>query len=138
MRKTFILFVSVLLLFSGSASAQTFHSLELLQAYLLKNSPGVILSSDTQYAEFEGVVSDVTWCGANNHYNMTLLIDEEGASKPVWTDTPMITVHFRLHVDPIPFQVGDTVTVFGELNSLYSSYMVPYILAKAINGTEDY
>ena len=38
----------------------------------------------------------------------------------------------------MPFAVGDEVEVVGSLNSLYSSVMIPQILAETINGSDDF
>lgn len=127
----------VIVLASSAASALTLCSVDQVQYFLRRHSPDYFVY-DALDLEIEGTIRDITWCGANNHYNMTLVVNEPNASRPVWEDETILTVHFRLHVDPMPFQVGDTVKVFGEVNSLYSSVMVPYVVARYINGTDDF
>ena len=132
-----LLVLTVAMATASSAAAQTFHSLDQVQHYLYYHSP-VDSIGDDPYVELEGTVSEIIYTGPNNHHSMTLLIDEKKASAPIWADSPQLTVHFRLHVDEVPWKVGDTVTVFGTLNHLYSSFMIPYIVASYINGSDDF
>lgn len=136
MKKFVLLLLAVMMVAAAvPASGETFTTLRMLQDYIYKTSPR---NAGEPYAELEGTIESIEWAGANNHYNMTLLVDDPKALVPIGEETPRLTVHFRLHVDPIPFQVGDTITVFGSLNSFYSSVMVPYILAKFINGNDNF
>ena len=132
-----LLVLTVAMAMASTAAAQTFYSLDQVQHYLYYHSPMESVGEDP-YVEIEGTISEIIYTGPNNHHSMTLLIDEEKASAPIWADSPQLTVHFRLHVDEVPWKVGDTVTVFGTLNTLYSSFMVPYILAKYVNGSDDF
>lgn len=132
-----LLVLTVAIAMASPAAAQTFYSLDQVQHYLYYHSPMESVGEDP-YVEIEGTISEIIYTGPNNHHSMTLLIDEEKASAPIWADSPQLTVHFRLHVDEVPWKVGDTVTVFGTLNTLYSSFMVPYILAKYVNGSDDF
>lgn len=132
-----LLVLTVVMAMASPAAAQTFYSLDQVQHYLYYHSPMESVGEDP-YVEIEGTISEIIYTGPNNHHSMTLLIDEEKASAPIWSDSPQLTVHFRLHADEVPWKVGDTVTVFGTLNTLYSSFMVPYILAKYVNGSDDF
>lgn len=132
-----LLVLTVVMAMASPAAAQTFYSLDQVQHYLYYHSPMESVGDDP-YVEIEGTISEIIYTGPNNHHSMTLLIDEEKASAPIWSDKPQLTVHFRLHADEAPWKVGDTVTVFGTLNPLYSSFMVPWILAKYVNGSEDF
>ena len=132
-----LLVLTVAMAMASPAAAQTFYSLDQVQHYLYYHSPADDVGFEP-YVELEGTISEIIYTGPNNHHSMTLLIDEEKASAPIWADSPQLTVHFRLHVDEVPWKVGDTVTVFGTLNTLYSSFMVPYILAKYVNGSDDF
>lgn len=143
MLKTFrrfsALFVAIVLACAiAPASAVTFVSLSQLQQYIENHSPAEIMASGTHYAELEGTITEIHWCGANNHYRLTLQVEDDRAIPPIGSDYPQLTVHFRLHLDEPPFQVGDVITVFGSLNEMYSSVIVPEILAKTINGSEDF
>lgn len=130
-----VIFCLILVCCTATAYATTFFSLSQLQKYIFNHSPA---SMEEQRVKLEGTISEIVWCGANNHYDMTLLVEDPDASVPVGEDTPRLTVHFRLHVDPIPFAVGDKITVDGTLNGLYSSYMVPCIIADYINGSDNF
>ena len=139
MKKLLSFFLAALLICSAAAaSAQTFTTLSQLQRHLETCSPSQSMNAGTHYLEIEGTIESITWAGANNHYDMILLVDEDKAYKPIGASAPRLCVHFRLHKDQPPFQPGDVVTVFGTLNELYSSVMVPCILAKTINGSEDF
>ena len=136
MKKFLALAVVLLLLVPAAASADQFPSLRRLQDFLLKYSPNQIDSTGPHYAELEGVVLDVRWTGSSNHWEITLQVDQPDAIKPLGSETGLVTVHFRLHQEEPPVAVGDEITIFGEVNSLYSSVMIPYIQARTINGTE--
>ena len=135
-------FLSVLLatalLISSSASAASFSSVSQLQQFIMKYSPDTISSTGPHVVDLEGTISSIYWCNANNHYEMILQMEDDRALVPVGSDLPQVVVHFRLHVDPMPFRVGDVVTVYGSLNSSYSSVMLPSIDAKFINGNDDF
>ena len=137
--KKFLLLLLILALaaLAVPAAAETYHTLEELQNYVYTHTVTASTLS-SPHAELEGTISEITYTGASNHYNMTLLVDEPRAAKPIWADTPSLTVHFRLHVEEIPWKVGDTVTVSGTLNHMYSSYMIPYITADLINGSDEF
>lgn len=140
MKRMIIVFLSVLLSLSitMSAMAAQFSSLGQLQKYLEKHSPAELSASGPHYVETEGVILELHWCGKNNHYQMTLQVDDPSAVAPIGAEHPQLIVHFRLHKEAPPFKIGDMVTVFGSLNELYSSVMVPWVLAKSINGTDDF
>lgn len=126
----------LLLLAAAPAAAATFTSLRQLQDFIYSHAPAQYESGC--YAELSGVVAEIDHCGPNNHHNLTLLVNEENALKPMGSDCPTVTVHFRLHLEEPPFKVGDTITVFGWVNSMYTSYMVPFIQAVEINGSEEF
>ena len=139
MKKIIALFLAAVMVFSVStAGALVFDNLRSVQDLLMKYSPNQIDSYGEHLLTTSGTIQEIHWCNANNHYQMTLAVDEEKALRPIGSDTAQLSVHFRLHVDPMPFEVGDTIDVTGSLNSLYSSVMVPYILAETINGSEDF
>lgn len=140
-RRLFVLFLSLslaLLPFASASAGGTITNLRDLQDLIRFNAPEKIMASGTYHVSLSGTISEIHWCGANNHYQMTLLIDDANALRPIGSDLPQLSVHFRLHVDQIPFAVGDLVSVSGSLNELYSSAMVPMILAELINGSDDF
>ena len=139
MKKLFSALLAIVLACSVSAAgALTFSSLSTLQNFLEKHSPAQIMAAGQHYVNIEGTVESISWTGKNNHYDFILLVDDSKAIPPIGSDSPQLRVHFRLHLDQPPFQVGDTVTVYGTLNELYSSVIVPFILAETINGSEDF
>jgi len=143
--KKAVLALCLLLSLCVSASADwldampaDFTALRPLQRYLEFTAPDAIPPS--VLVELSGTVADLHWCGTGNHWQFTLLVDEPGAISPgtVSQDGPQAAVHFRLHLEEPPFQDGDVVAVRGTLNSLYSSVIIPWILARTINGTDDF
>lgn len=138
-RRFLILFLSLVLIFSASpAAARTFSNLGELQQYIEYHSPADLSASGPHYAELEGIITEMHALGVNNHWQLTLQVDDPQATAPLGADGPQLIVHFRLHLDAPPFQVGDMITVFGTVNGLYSSVILPEILAKTINGSEDF
>ncbi len=138
MKKFFLLFLAITLLFCSSAAATSFSSVGQLQQFLMKYSPDQISSTGPHIVDIDGTISEIRWCGANNHYEMILQMEDDRAMAPIGSDVPLIVVHFRLHVDPMPFQVGEEVSVYGTLNYMYSSVMLPSVDAKFINGNDDF
>lgn len=139
MKKRLALFIIIILTcIASTAGAVVLRSLYEVQDYLMKFSPNSMDKFGEALVSVSGTVEEIRWCNANNHYEMTLAVDDEKAVVPLGCALPQIVVHFRLHVDPMPFSVGDHVDVVGSLNSLYSSVMFPNILAETINGSDDF
>ena len=133
-----LLVFSLAIAMATPAAARTFSSLGELQQFIEKHSPADLAASGPHYAELEGTVVEMHALGVNNHWQLTLQVNDPRATPPLGADGPQLIVHFRLHLDEPPFRIGDTITVFGTVNELYSSVILPEILAKTINGTEDY
>lgn len=138
MKRFIALLLAITLLICSSAAATSFSSVGQLQRFLLKYSPDRIASTGPHVVDLEGTITSLYWCNANNHYEMILQVEDSSAMAPVGSDLPQVVIHFRLHVDPMPFQVGDVVTVRGSLNYMYSSVMLPFIEAEFINGSDDF
>lgn len=138
MKKVLIVFLSLLLVCSAAtpAAARTFSSLSELQQYILNHAPADMTGS--LHADLEGTITEITWCGTGNHWQLLLKVEDPHAIPPIGSDAPLLIVHFRLHKDSPPFQVGDSITVSGSVNSLYSSVIVPLVLADYINGSDDF
>ena len=130
--------LAISILVCSAASAQTFVSLSQLQRHLETHSPSQSVATGPHRLNTKGTIESITWAGDGNHYNMILLVDDAKAYKPIGSDSPRLCVHFRLHKDQPPFQAGDVVTVSGALNELYSSVMIPWILADTVNGSADF
>ena len=140
MKRLFVLLLVFALLITAAApaAARTFTSLGELQQFIEKHSPADIAATGEHYADLEGTITELAWCGTGNHWQMLLQVEDPRAIPPVGSDAPQLIVHFRLHKDSPPFQVGDTITIFGSVNSLYSSVVLPWILADFINGSDDF
>ena len=143
MKKVVLSLLAALLIFAAisvsvPASAASFSDLGSLQDALMKYSPDQLIASGPQVVNLEGTISEIHWCGTGNHYEFTLLVDDPKAMIPLGAESPQLSVHFRLHKDTPPFQVGDEVEVYGSLNVMYSSVMVPQILLEYINGSDDF
>lgn len=140
MKRCFLAVLVLTLLVSASApaSAAYLSSLSQLQQYIENHSPADLAATGPHYVELDGRIVDLYPCGINNHYEMILQVDDPQATPPLGADSPQLVVHFRLHLDEPPFRIGDTITVFGSVNELYSSVIVPVILAETINGSDDF
>lgn len=129
--------VLITVLPAAPASAARFTSLSLLQRFLEISTPDLLARSPVS-VEISGLVTDLHWCGENNHYQFTLQVEDPDARHPIGAEGPQLAVHFRLHLDEPPFRQGDTVTVRGTINGYYSSVMVPWILMESVNGSDDF
>ena len=122
-----------------SASAQSMDALSMadLQRYIFSHSPA---SAAEVPVEVSGTVQAIYYYGVSNHYQLTLEVDDDKAVPPLGSDKPLLAVHFRLHVplEDLPFQPGDTITVAGTLNPMYSSYICPNIDAEYFNGSDNF
>ncbi len=136
MKRILTLILTIFFIFTASttvaAGASPFRK---LQNYIMYNAPNNI---DEFSATINGTIIEITHLGPNNHWEFLLAVEEEDAITPLNYDTGILRVHFRLHKEQPPFSVGDSVTVSGLLNSLYSSVMIPQILLTSINGSDDY
>ena len=137
--KRFFLVLLSLALFALPALSAAEHSdsLASIQRFLETRSPDLI-SRVGMDVEIVGEIINLYSCGVGNHYEMVLSVDDPAALVPLAYDRPVMVVHFRLHVDPVPFKVGETVSVSGLINALYSSVMIPVIDAETINGSGDF
>ncbi len=140
MKRLSVLFLVFALLIAAAApaAARTFTSLGELQQFIEKHSPADLAATGEHYADLEGTITGLSWCGTGNHWQLLLQVDDPRAIPPIGSDAPQLIVHFRLHKDSPPFQIGDAITVFGSVNSLYSSVAIPWILADYINGSDDF
>lgn len=140
MKRLSVLFLVFALLIAAAtpAAARTFTSLGELQRFIEKHSPADLAATGEHYADLDGTITELHWCGTGNHWQLFLQVDDPRAIPPIGSDAPQLIVHFRLHKDSPPFQTGDAITVFGSVNSLFSSVAIPWILADYINGSDDF
>ena len=73
-----------------------------------------------------------------NHWDMKVAVDEKDAPNSIYYDRPYFIAHFRLHVDSVPFSVGDYVEVRGTINFMYSSPLIPFVQVDTINDSDDF
>lgn len=133
-----IILALALILSAAPAAAVDFYALNTLQEYLSATPPDISMRRGTHHVMLRGTVAEITHTGPNNHHNLLLLVEDPEALAPVWSESPQVIVHFRLHLEEPPFHVGDQIIVSGSLNELYSSVMIPYILAEEINGSDEF
>lgn len=138
MKKLLAVFLlAALVCASAVAGAQTISSLSELQHLIEYHAPADLMAGSYR-AEISGTILDIRYCNQSNHYEMTLLVDDPAATPALGYDGPVCSVHFRLHLEAVPFQVGESISVVGTLNPLYSSVMIPWILADQINGSDEF
>lgn len=137
MKKLFLTVLAAAVLLTSTASAASFTSLGKLQHFLLGVTPDQLLLSAPS-VELEGTVLEIIRHGSGNHWDLLLAVEDENAIPPVGESGPRVLVHFRLHRETPPWQIGDVITVSGSLNAMYSSVIIPSILADLINGTNDF
>lgn len=134
MKKALALFL-LMLLVVPAAHAVDCTNLYDLQEVIYRHSPAE-LEANSVRASIKGTIiaiENVT----GNHYNMTIQVDDPKATKPLGSDMPLVVGHFRLHLpslDDAPFAVGGETLIVGELNSAYSTWIVPWLMIEEVNG----
>lgn len=106
-----------------------------LQQYMMKTAPNRF--PDSLSLIFSGEIVDI-YTVYGNHWEMKIKVDDPDATVPIDSDFPYVIGHFRLHLDECPFKIGDTVEIEGSLNTFYSTVLVPSILCKYINDSNDF
>lgn len=127
-----------MLLFSSTASAAmtAFNDLGVLQRYIYNHSLAD-MEGLSIYVILTGTVQEIRQT-TGNHWEMMITVDDEDGYSSLLYSDPAFVAHFRLHVDPCPFAVGDTLEIYGTLNPMYTSFLYPYVLAETINGSDEY
>jgi len=131
------LFVTVLLLMclASTAIAADYTNLHDLQDVIYRHSPAE-LEANSVHATIKGTIISIENV-TGNHYNMTIQVDDPKATPPLGSDMPLVVGHFRLHLpslDDSPFAVGGEALIVGELNSAYSTWIVPWLMIEEVNG----
>lgn len=132
--KKLLICVLALALIGCTALGDTYN-LHDLQNVIYNNSPRDLLG-ETVHASIKGVIKSIEYV-TGNRYNAIIEVDDPEAGCPIGADKPYVIGHFRLHlnsVDDLPFHVGDDALIVGELNSQYSTCLVPFILVDEFNG----
>ena len=122
---------------SAGASAGSISTLSALQRCLEAAAPDDLLLSSPSVS-LSGTVLEIRYCGQSNHYEALLQVEDPEALKPIGREAPVLILHFRLHLEAVPFEVGDLISFSGSVNALYSSVIIPNILADTINGSADF
>lgn len=131
--KRFVIFLLVIaLLLPAVASAG---GLRRVQDYFANRIP--FNYSDLPIC-LSGEIVDVYSIGVNTHWEMKVKVDDDDAYTALWSDYPYFIATFRLHLEECPFAVGDEVLIEGTLNNLYSSVIIPVIVVKYINDSDDF
>ena len=133
MKKLLVCVLALILI--GCAALAEITNLHDLQDILYKTAPMDLMARSIR-ASIKGKIISIEYV-TGNHYDMILEVDDPKAMRPLGSDTPLVIGHFRLHLDSIdeaPFAVGDEALIVGDLNSSYSTCLVPCILVDEING----
>lgn len=123
------------LLVAGSAAADPIASYadvqDLLLAAAYKVPPADVILSGTVHA----VVPSYSF---GDMYYLFVLVDPDDVSMWSTEDDNFFVVALNSEQDPLPFSPGDVITVEGQVISIYSSPVCPYIKPAKINGSADF
>lgn len=136
MKKLVILFLSVALFLSCSAAAADpltsyadVQNLLLDAAYKIKPTDAIL----------SGTVADVLHSYTfRNLFYLFVMVDPDDVSMWSTENDNYFVVQVYTDKDPFPFCQGDAVTVEGQVISIYSSPVCPYIKPDKINGSDDF
>ena len=131
MKKILAIILSMLLL-GCSAFAVDFTNLLDVQNYVLTHTAHD-MGPYPPVASIMGTIVSIDFV-TGNHYTMTLEVNDDRARTALGYDLPMLTASFRLHVDNMPFEVGQQALVVGSINPMYSTPLIPNLLVTEING----
>lgn len=130
--KKIIAIILCLLLVSCPALAATYTNLHDVQMYIYSHS-GYDMGPFPPTASIMGTITSIDFV-VGNHYEFTLEVDEDRALSPLGHEKPYCVFMFRLHGETMPFDVGDQALAVGEINSVYSSQIIPYFVLSSVNG----
>lgn len=133
MKKLLCLFLILFLI--PSVSFADFHSIEELQQYLLFTSPVLVAINDPVF--LNGTIIDIRFL-EENEYQMTVEVDDDAYGVPVGYNLPIFCGRFEVRDVPFTLGVGDHVDIQGTIDAVYSSPIIPMVLIKTINGTDDF
>jgi len=130
MKRLISIVLILVLLLPAAAISETLRS---VQDYILYHAPNDINHSVTLTGEIKEIYHI-----RNYHWGLVVSVDEEKAITPMDRDYPYFVAEFSLIDEEIPYAVGDIITVYGDINPLYSSVIIPQINSKTINGEKVY
>ncbi len=126
------LFVAVLLL-ALSAAADPVSSYADVQDRLLAAAYKVKPFDAVLSGTLAAIVPSYTF---KNCYYLFVMVDLDDVSQWSTEDDNYFVVNVSSDADPLPWEIGGKVTVEGQIVSIYSSPVCPYILPKKINGED--
>ena len=128
--KRLLCLVLVVLFFPVCALAE-FETLRDVQMFFLK----YIQSVPEVSVHLSGEVIEMTH-PKDDLYMLKIAVDEERAISSVEYQRAYFVgvLWFGYGITELPFDVGDIVEIYGSLNPLYSSQIVPEIYIRTING----
>lgn len=130
MKKILSIILLVLIIFPSVSYGDTLRD---VQQYIFNTAPVSI--RDYKYT-LTGEIKDI-YHVKNYHWEMIVAVDEERAIKRFESEYPYFIAEFSVYEDEeMPFQIGDTVTVCGDINSIYSSFATPMINSYTINDID--
>lgn len=132
-RFTALFLAAVLLLVALPASAAPMTSYAAVQDLLLaaayKIQPADVALSGTVHS----VVPSYTF---KTTYYIFVAVDPDDVSMWSTEDDNFFVFVLDAGADPLPVNVGDAVTVEGQVISIYSSPVCPYIKPSKVNGAD--
>lgn len=137
MKKLFVLLLSVVLSLAliVQASADPVSSYAAVQDQLLAAAYKIAPFDVVLSGQIAAIVPSYTF---NNAYYLFVLVDPDDVSMWSTEDDNYFVAMVYTDKTPFPFTQGDAITVEGQIISIYSSPVLPYIKTSKINGSEDY
>lgn len=80
-----------------------------------------------------GEVIDTSYSITRNEWKMRVKVLDDDAMIPEDSAYAYFVVFFYSNRDQCPYKIGDSIIVDGNLDSMYSSAMVPVVNAKTIS-----
>ena len=130
-----VLLCSLLILMSVSSAVAEYTTLRSVQEYIYNMPTGAMNEIPVTLT---GTIDRIEYAYQSNHFNFFILVDEEKAVNSIAERGPGFIAHVRIHDPYIQFERGQQITVSGRLNPQYSSFITPYVIVNAINGSEEY
>lgn len=130
MKKSIALLLATLILasFIFPASADSYAD---IQRTLQNNAPVKIPVSTV--VELSGTIKEIfNSYTFKDEYYLLVTVDEDDVMMWGPEDDNFFLAHYTADGDQLPFAPGDSITARGKLASVYSSVVLPYIVADTI------